>query len=55
MLDPKIIKNVKRRLAAKKAELKACKDPKKILTLKAEILALDWASKGCPLDDKIRK
>jgi len=53
MTDPKIIKDVKRRLAAKKAELKLCKDPKRIIELNGEILALDWAAKGCPL--KIRK
>ena len=53
MTDPKIIKDVKRRLAAKKAELKACKDPSKISLLKAEIIALEWAAAGCPL--KVRK
>jgi len=55
MIDQKIIKGVKLRLANKKAELKACKDENRILILNAEILALEWAAKGCPLDDKTRK
>ena len=55
LTDQKIIRGVKKRLAAKQAELKACKDPKRILELNGEILALEWAAAGCPLSDKTRK
>ena len=55
MTDPKTIRGVKLRLAAKQTELKQCKDPKRIIELNGEILALEWAAAGCPLSDKIRK